>query len=291
MLSLFRVSFFSEVHFLSTFAHNLCLGHLPNLSQANAELSALVCGEDFHLLSQSALYVSSGLIHLFVVSGAHLVVIESFLQQLLSERRQFRIYIFLLLYIYGFMCSMNPPICRCLISLTLNDFLLRRNIFWPFGYRVFLSGILCLTVNPAWIDSLSLQMSWLAAFGVSWAGEHLKHAGPLRQQILFYFALLPCLIFLQVPGPSVIAVNLLFAPVLEFVLFPLGISTMIVPISGVIFEKLIILLREILSLCEFNVMRMSELSVEHRSAFIWAFILALHWAEYIFNIHVRRKGN
>ena len=76
---------FSAIELFSDVAkksHDFCILNLPKNSEAYAELKALVCAESFSNLSDSQLYISSGLIHLFVVSGAHFILIESALMQL-----------------------------------------------------------------------------------------------------------------------------------------------------------------------------------------------------------------
>lgn len=284
MFSLVRFSSLQLVFILSNKAHQLCLDGLPKNSTALVELKALVCAENFSNLNDSKYYLSSGLIHLFVVSGAHLIVIENLLTLgsyffKLSSR-----FTLSLLLIYAFACGLNAPVVRCLIAFALNVYLKNKNIHWPLHLKLLIVGTLTLCFNFPWISSLSLQMSWIAAFMAALALNHFKSNSVLIKQSLFYFSLLPTVIFFQIPSFIVILLNLFLAPVLEFLLFPLALGVWFFNFLHPIFDFLILFLKFTLRKFELDFQIQLENSPEYLIHFNWLFIFILHGVFHVFYI-------
>lgn len=285
VLSLFR---FSVNEFLSPVAekaHLFCLNNLPRNSLSIAELKALVCAQSFTNLEDSKFYISSGLIHLFVVSGAHLILIEN----LLNRFKLHQTLIFVIIIVYGFACGLNAPVVRCLIAFTLNLFLSSKNIRWPAHFKLLIIGSLTLSFNYNWVSSLSLQMSWIAAFLVMLGEKFYKESDSLFKQSLFFITLLPTVVFFQIPSPVVILSNIVLAPVLEFILFPLGLLVWFLNFLSPIFDLLIIVFKSLLQNLELDFqIQISEMPAD-LIIYNWCLILTMHFIFHLAHVRKHRK--
>lgn len=293
VISIFTLTLlrFSAVKFaepVAEFAHQICLEKLPPNSNYLPELKALVCAENFTGLHQSELYVASGLIHLFVVSGSHLVLLEKIFNFVVLKNRNLRFIIYFLLVTYSLMCKLNPPVCRCLIAFAVSEFLYGRNIHWPAHFKLLIVGFLTVTLSPDWIDSLSLQLSWLASFVVA---LELKNNGLhtiFLRQILFFIILSPTVIFFQNTSFTHLLTNLLLAPLAEYILFPLALLTWIIHPFVFLFDFSLSLLRLLLENFEFKAqLHNFELPTEIRYL-NWIIILGLHLLSHLHYVKLKR---
>ncbi|MCC2678944.1 MAG: putative competence protein [Pseudobdellovibrio sp.] len=289
IFSFFRFSVLGELKSVVEFAHRFCLEQIPTGSNSIPELKALVCAENFSNLQESNLYISSGLIHLFVVSGAHLLFIEKSLQNFNGGKKFSFAIIFTVLFAYSLMCAMNPPVTRCLISIAFAHYLFQKNIRWPPHFYVFCSGIISLIINPPWIDSLSLQMSWLAAFTVSYAGEVFKHSALLRQ-FIFFLLLYPAVMWFQIVSPGIILANLFLGPALEFILFPVALLTWAAHPVAPVFDFLILCFKTILSALEFSYLPRTETVPPQMPYLNWALLLLLHLGAHLHYVRKKRAA-
>lgn len=288
-VSIFRFSVHEIFSDVTKKSHQFCISNLPEHSASIAELKALVCAENFSNLNDSQLYISSGLIHLFVVSGAHLIVIEAFLLKI-SHRYKLPGYVILLaLTLYALACGLNAPVVRCLVAFALGYYLERKNIYWPAHLKLIVIGISTLVFNYHWVSSLSLQMSWIAAFLVALGTHFFKNYGLIFKQSLFYFALLPSITFFQVPSPVVILFNVLLAPVLELVLFPLGLLVWFFNFLHPVFDHLIGIFKLIILKFEVEFHIPTESFPLQLVFYNWAFILLLHGICHIVYVYQKRK--
>jgi competence protein ComEC len=268
---LFRISVFEFASPISLYTHNLCLDRIPAVAAAGAELRALICAENFSTLAGSGLYISAGLIHLFVVSGAHLILLEKILKPVISTGA-----LLVFLSVYALACGLNPPVTRSLIAFLLAAWLSQKNINWPQHLKILIVGLCTLLFHSEWILSVSLQLSWLAAFLVSAFSAFFSSGTPLFRQWLFFIGMFPTLVFFQVPGPTSILLNLFLAPVLELVLFPLALLVAVFNFLHPVFDLLIALLRKTLALLELKVQIQTAEMPPGLIVFNWALIFLLH---------------
>jgi competence protein ComEC len=287
IFSNFRISAVAELKSVSDFAHSFCLNQVPSHATSAAEIKALVCAENFSNLSQQQLYISSGLIHLFVVSGAHLLFIEQFLNKISGEKKLPFTLLFSVLFAYGLMCALNPPVSRCLIGFAVNEFLFVRNIRWPAHFRILVVGCLTLLVNPDWISSLSLQMSWVAAFTVTLTSELFKERSAFFRQSLFFIFLYPMIMWFQPASPGIILSNLFLAPVLEFILLPSAFLAWIFHVFTPFFDFLIQIFVTMLNGLEFNYASGAD-SPSNLALLNWIFILSLHLVAHLYHVFQNR---
>lgn len=285
MLSLVRISVHEILAPAAEKAHFFCISHLPQNAAAISELKALVCAENFTTLVTSHLYISSGLIHLFVVSGAHLLLLE----KLLTHAKVPPPIMISIMILYGFACNLNAPVVRCLIAFLLAAFLAEKNIKWPPHFRLLIVGTLALSINFNWITSFSLQMSWIATFLLMLGEKLFCDSSAIFKQSLFFVTLLPTLVFFQIPSPMTILLNVILAPLLEFILFPLALITWFAPGTHPFFDFSILLFKNFLSFLELDFQIQPYEIPGSLIIFNWGLILSLHAGFHLRHVHESRK--
>lgn len=277
-----RISVFDRLQFLEKKLHVKCLSLLPEHSKSLPELKALVCGENFNQLQTSQIYISTGLIHLFVVSGAHLIVLKmiadfllSFCEKFLSSRLRNTL-VLVLLSTYAGMCEFNPPVMRALFLIFLNSELIFSKIYWPTHFRILFAGLISLLFQPAWINSLSLQLSWLISLGGIFNIYFFKDLHPLLQNIFQSLWIYPTLLFFQTPSPFFILTNLIFSKLLDIFLFPLALLVGIFPFLICLFDPVVEFLKLILGKTEMTFLP-TDLGHNPRLVFTnWGLIFLMH---------------
>lgn len=285
-----RFSVYSLLKSAILFFHQSCLNQIPTHALASAELKALVCAENFQTAETTKLYIASGLIHLFVVSGAHLILLENiiyFLSSKINKKPNSQL-MFTFLTIYSLACGMNPPIARSWIGYGFNLYLKKNKLHWPAGFRLLLIGLMTILFNPTWITSLSLQLSWLAALSISAAQIFLKDSSLFWKQSLSFIFLTPLLLFLTVTSLIVIICNLILAPILEFFLFPLGLFVWFIPVAYPLFDSAILGLNQILKFSELTFSFQYDLNTENINLLGWILILFFHFLIHLTEIQSRK---
>lgn len=274
------------------FFHFHCLERIPLASSSAFELKAIACGENFSTAASSQIFMASGLIHLFVVSGAHLIVLEKMITSAFFTKYKIpKSFVLFILFIYTLACDMNSPITRSFLSILLSFILLHKHLYWTDNYKLFLMGLLTLIINPLWLNSLSLQMSWMAALILSINSLYFFKAGILFKQFLFFLFLWPFLIFFQIPSPSIIIANLIFTPILEFFLFPLALLIWLCPFLYFLFDFIILYLKNLLHLFEFQLIYQEHPVNLELVLFGWIFILGMHYVLYFTELKQRRQNH
>ena len=198
---------------------------LQSISTDHSELtpiySALICGERLPEGALKKTFISLGIIHLMVISGAHLIFIEKAWKILPHFRFKNTVLVFFL-FIYAFSSGLNPPVLRALFSFILNRINKQLKLFWSPYMRVQLSGLLCLLCQNSLVHSLSLQLSWTASLGMS--NSFLPR---WQSCLLTYVLILPLISGWGNTHPFSIIINWLIAPLASCILLP--VSLLILP--------------------------------------------------------------
>lgn len=177
--------------------------------------AALVCGRSLPPGSAKQLFLDTGLIHIMVVSGAHLIFLES----LLPRRVRMPV-----LALYCWLTGFGPPVVKAFAH-RLAEWKLK-----PLGWSALqaeaVAILATLLVCPFWLTSRSLQMSWMCFLALSL--PPLIRWRALDQSLKTY-----ALLFLFV-GSSLISVgwNTLVAPFVGVILFPLSLMLLVLPMLG-----------------------------------------------------------
>lgn len=148
----------------STSLHNQCVQWAHNY-QVHSVITGLVCAEDLSSDAKS-LFLGMGIYHWFVASGSHLLLLQSILSSL---QLRGKIVVTTILFFYSFVCGFQPPMVRSLLSLLISFASQGFSLFLTPSQTVLIAGSLCLAIFPSWTESLSLQLSWLAALAMTQA--------------------------------------------------------------------------------------------------------------------------
>lgn len=208
---------------LQTFCQNL----LPPTKFTFA-YDAMVCGVDLKSRSVRSDLLRTGLLHIFVVSGAHLVFLSQLLSVVFTKRSQpltgFRQFIIAtILTGYALLTGFCPPVVRSLFSMWLTAYSRHQKLFWRSYDQTLWCGLICLLIFPAWWGSISFLLSWIASLGLA-LGQ-----GPLRQATIIYLLLIFPLFGWGINDPFAIIINWLIAPVLGLFLFPMCLLAIVIP--------------------------------------------------------------
>ena len=200
------LGFLVNIEELSFYLHDQCLDILPLKGKWLPVYKALICGQRLPRGPIKQAFVEGGLIHLMVVSGAHLMFLEKLWIKLpLPFFKKSGLFFFLLF--YALITQLHPPVVRALFSFFLFQMSRSYKFFWNHPFVTHLSGILCLMCSPQWIHSLSLQLSWLAALAQGTSSSSFKRA------FFTYIIVFPIVSQWQFLHPLTVLINWLAAPV------------------------------------------------------------------------------
>ncbi len=290
-----RFSFLDFAQPLATWLHQSCINYSPQNMKAVKELNALVCGQDFQSLADSEIYIHSGLIHLFVVSGSHLVLIqrtllkfEKKLQNSLQHKLKLQTQLLTLLvhsalFVYIFICDLNPPIVRSYLFIVVLSFSKKYLLQINTQNALLIASLCGLILQPHWITSLSYQMSWIAGITLIYIDEIYNQSHLLMKNFLFYLHFYLTMLFLGLPQVVTVLISTTISPLLEYILFPLAFLVYIVSDLGPLFDVLITVLKFVLNQFElkpffrdFNSYLVISLN--------WLLIFALHFFIHLMKI-------
>ena len=230
--------------------HQICVSSCPRSIHAEY-LRAIVCGEAISSFDSNAdfksAFAQTGLIHLLVVSGSHLICLEIVVRFLAAQIFNARFFsaqklyslsssviIFFLLAIFVLMTGASPPALRSFIQWVLSRVSERFKWNWSRAQLVCVSGFSAAAFCQDRWSLCSLFLSWIAALALGFptrardesVDRFKKFVASLRHALLVnssvYFAVIPALLPLGVPSMLSIICNLVFAPAMGLVLFPLS---------------------------------------------------------------------
>jgi ComEC/Rec2-related protein len=258
---------------LSLNLRNECASHLT-ASEFHELNSALVCGTEVKTPQLKDVFRTTGLIHLLVVSGSHLLFLQNMIALLFStfirKPVPFRLSSAALL-LFTLLTGLQAPCARAYIQFLLNWCNKKQKLFWRPWHVTLISGLLCLVLFPQWILSSSLMMSWVCALAISMTA---RSDSPVKQQIMIYFALLPIVASLSAPHPFVILINLVFTPLFGLVVFPLVLLSLVFPPLTLFVDRIWSLIIAILSKISVFTPPLGTFSLSLSCQ--WVFLLGLH---------------
>ncbi|UXR63146.1 ComEC/Rec2 family competence protein [Bdellovibrio bacteriovorus] len=213
-----------------------CVQILPRNSQEQQSLSSLLCGEKITDPELQKNLQRTSLIHIFVISGSHLILLD----ELLSILRIPLFVRFTVLGLYSLAVGWQAPAVRALLGLFTRGLLQTARCSFPADLTVLITGLLTLTLFPDWWNSLSLVMSWCAALALGWPSL-LRIRAPLAR---IFLAQISIFLFMCAPlwglgslHPLSLVYNLLLAPVVSYILLPLAFLTAVVPSLTGVFDQ------------------------------------------------------
>ena len=207
-------------------------------------------------------YQTNGLSHLFSISGMHITLLLGTILKLLDKVSYNRYYKYILLIIiliiYMYLTDFTPSILRSgimFILLTLNKL---------FNFKIKTKNIIMLTfiiivlINPYYIYNLGFQLSYLISFYlIIFAHIINKHKNYFKKlfitSLISFLVSFPIIIsnYYQVNLLSIL-INLLFVPIISYIVLPLAFITLILPTDSLLILTMDILEGISLSLTNIN---------------------------------------
>ena len=264
---------------LSAGIQGTCLKRAYQLPKLKAFLPGLVCGKK--LRPGEPLFktlVHLGLIHVFVISGAHLVFLRQLMIPIIPAKM-----IPAILLLYTLMVGAQPPVMRAWLALTVVS-LAPNNRITP--GLLFVAIALTLLLFDSSKSGLSMALSWTAVSTLIWAG---RFKTTWLQFVWLYLALTPLLLGLQIPHPSTIIVNVLLSPVIFCFLLPMSLVTWMIPWLeppvAIVWELFFSLLRLLTSLVPPPLL--SDLGLNPAGALTYA--ASIHLLLWFFHVRKARR--
>ena len=261
--------FFLDLSDLSSEVHKICLNQLSFKSSLSDIYKALVCGKRLPYGEMKQLFIKGGLIHLTVVSGAHLIFLEKLWLKLPLPKtaRNWGLSLFLIL--YALASQWHPPVLRALFSFFLRQLSQKWKLFWSYPGITLLSALACLIYNKDWIESSSLQLSVLACLAYSISKSSLKKA------FFIYLSLLPILNRWQNLHPLTVLINWVLAPIISGLLFPLSFLSPFLPFLYKISDFLWLSFLKLLKGVKFLPSDKSLINYQLPEGWTWFYILLI----------------
>ena len=202
------------------FLHHKCLSLLPQTKFPQV-YEALVCGKRIENLDLREIFVTTGLLHIFVVSGMHL----SGLRNVLSKMKMPFIFQVVLLAVYALGTSLNPPVVRAWFSLIISFIREHFALNWNHTLSVWYVSLIVLLFFSHWYNSFSFLLSWSASLALALS----KNKNLITRNLIVYFIMAPVLGSMSHPHPISILINTLFLPLFGLFFFPLTLLSVLIP--------------------------------------------------------------
>ena len=261
--------------------HKKCVQISSLQSEFRDIYRALICGKRLPEGLIKETFIRNGLIHLMVVSGAHLLFLEKLWKNLNPPRFQTSGVIGLLT-LYALTANFHPPVLRALFSFLLVKISISHKLFWSSPLITHLSGILCLIHSPSWVFSPSLHLSWIASLAQNLSPVRLKKA------LLTYVIILPICNRWQFLHPFTIFINWILAPFIGSVLFPLSLLTVLFHPLSPMTDKLWKGIFNCLSLFQMFIPRLHLIKWHIPEKGIWIYILLVFLMIEITSVYKKR---
>ncbi len=204
---------------LSTFQTELmllqhtCFHLSPFESEESRLWEALVCGRSLKTLEfWSTSLKASGLIHIFVVSGSHFLVLRFLLEKLKLPH----FFVTALLWLFNGFSGFSAPGTRACMQTTTHGLLRMQP-----HQNLFVASLMCLALHPPWIESYSFWLSWLASLILFTSPQD-----PLKIMTNSIFFSVWCFLGFSISLWSWL-LNIFIAPIIGWVLFPLALLALV----------------------------------------------------------------
>jgi predicted membrane metal-binding protein len=195
---------------------DLCQAWMPT-SQLRSLYDALICGTNLPSGHEKQIFVDTGLIHLMVVSGSHLVFLEILLGFLPSGVLK------ILLGAYCYLTGFQAPVVRAFLRRLIGPTFKARKGMTSLQVEA-AAVVIALGLYPEWLGSRSFLMSWMCGLALA-APKIFPRAPHFDLAVKAYVFLLPfCW-----ASPLSVAWNTLLAPFVGFLLFPTCILAILIP--------------------------------------------------------------
>ncbi len=254
---------------LSQQLHQSCITQAKKNYDYFDEVSALICGKKITNPKIKDLFISNGLIHIFVVSGAHLSFYRKIIQYALP-RWAASITTIIFLFTYTLTCLFSAPIFRAFVqqlNLDLNKLLklnLSKNIL------LLTTAIITTLTNPIYLKSISLPMSWVAALCMT------QKNSPAKTLVVF-LSLFPILLTFTEPNPLSALSGFFISGLVSIFILPLNLLAFFIPNLNIILDLFYTVFYQLLELIQPSTPLSAKHSNNHSFIFLsWGYALILN---------------
>lgn len=217
-----------------------------NTFKSKNHLKTFILGDNSKIESEiKESYQINGISHLLAISGMHITLLSSILlfisNKLIKNKFQSYLVVFVFLIFYLFITDFPPSILRTVfffILLTINKQL---NLKIPSIYILTLLFSLFLLINPYYLYNLGFLLSFSVTFYLIMSRKILTKAKNSFQKLFFiniiaFIGSIPILInnFHQINLITPL-INLLFAPYITYIIYPLSLITLFIkPLDNIL---------------------------------------------------------
>lgn len=265
--------------------HNSCLSFINQGGELNFIYQSLICGESLPKNSFYQALRTLGLLHLMVISGTHMLLLERILSKILflpsSVRLLKRGLLLFFLLLYAFIGLLKPPVVRAFVSLCLNLLNQKFQLKWAKHQRVLLSGAICLMIFPTWWTSYSLILSWAGSLALSLTRG-------IKKELCCFLLLYPLLLPLAPQSPVSLFSNWIFAPILTVFLFPLTLCAIPIPLLQPLIDFIWEKVESFLYLFTLSLPSLSE-GIKFPLFWAWSYLMTVHFMIYFWKIYKKRN--
>jgi hypothetical protein len=263
---------------LGTYGQSFCVRATPS-SVFHELYSAIVCGESVRQQEYLHLFRGSGLIHILVVSGAHLIWLDA----LFARARLKPLLRVPLFFVYTLFSGFGAPIVRSFLQIVFSMGFPAFNL----SLRIAASGLLTWTLRPVGEQALSLQLSWCCAL-ILCAARLLLSRSWLLSCAVIYVGLLPLLLTFTMPHPFSILMNWAFSATIGIALFPASLFCFVCPVVTPIVDVLWKGVLQTLHL--FSPYMESDFVASYTApVLLWGYVILIQSLVWLLEIHCQRQ--
>jgi competence protein ComEC len=223
-----------------------CSNSVPPQTENPHVMASLICGEKLTDKTLKENLVKTSLIHIFIISGSHLILLD----ELLSILKIPVLLRFLFLSFYSLLVGWQPPAVRALIALVTRVGFKKMRWHFPSDLLTLIAGLTTLTLFSEWWKSNSLLMSWCASLALCWVPIlRIKNriAALLLSQLAIYLFMIIPLWGLGSLHPLNLLYNIFLGPVVSFILLPLAAIAMAIPTVCPLFDGTVSLFAKVIA--------------------------------------------
>ena len=209
-----------------------------NNSKNKSYLKAFILG-DKSSLDNKDIFNNLGIIHLFSISGMHISLICFVLNKLLKKIKYKDIIIYSFLLFFMFLNNYSVSIVRSFFSKVFSYLNNKYKLNIDSKNRLLIILIILLIINPFYINDIGFRFTSIISYSLILYSKLLKNKNyffkSLIMSIICFLSSLPILInsYYSVNFISIF-LNIIFIPFVSFIIFPLSILSLILPIENVL---------------------------------------------------------
>ena len=226
----------------------------PN--KVNEYLNLFILGNKSYIDSDNYnMYLNNGVVHLFAISGMHVGVFIFILDKIIRWRKK-KLFITSLLWLYAFIVSFPISILRAIVFYTIAYLFELLDIKLSSLKILFFTFLILLLINPFNIYDVGFQYSFITVFSIFYYTNKLNgnyFIKLLKISIITFLYTLPITVNLNYEINLLsIFNNLLFIPLVSFIIYPLSLITYLIPSFSYLY-KIGIIVMEFLNYIIFKI--------------------------------------